>query len=1625
VDASGWPLSRERAAQTRKRIAKIALGLNRAPSGRRADLDRIRRVVAGASSVEATAEASSLAGGLLDLDASLADATAGVGLGSAEALGPELDSLTTEPAEGPTALPGIEAPYGYDVAIRSVPFRTSTIPLATPEFAAGRYVERTIGPVRDASGRDVWIDILLRTKLVGLIRGVGGEPFLLFPVKAVIAGGSNYTLAAGTVWIKSTLLAPAASAGAYCGIRISGGRLRLIEPATVGGGNLVIGPGTTATLDIDTDQPAATGGAGTPGADGHNAKAEVPKHARFVFGPSGGQLTRADKAAMAAFGTDLELTRRIAPGRVEPLVNRVVLPFALDRPTFAVSSVKSKLFSGAGEAPSVDGGWALAMTIAAPSALGEAAGAGGLLAELAAGIEVSWRGAAGQPIPLTRTVVLAEPGRVAVAAERGSAPGTTQLLRLWNESGEPADSSQVQLTFPKGELVRLFSEAGLVDAVVVESDLNATVDRPLSVDGRRVPLRSEQALVALWQLAGGFGALILANVTPKPSMSGRGLVRSIALTNGLIHVSGPSLLLIAGTWPDPEQIAKGVSFILFGVRRIIPSLRDPYATNLPPPITIGRRVEGAGTLTALLIAGTSWPEPSSPTMALMLAPAPFQNAFGSAAVGAVGSTSQPMPAPAPNQPASPPATEGQPLMALAMAVSVAAEMQAQDAKAEVGLRQEFESVAGNAREHLVLVDVSSNVDQFGVGFGIARGDDEHSIVGLPTVLPIAIDGLDLSTLARNLRVVLLPQFQWEPVVNIPNPLLDPYPSVVASPDDGGPTVLGTNSVTLVPFAPKRLADVMLDEYRGGPEGHALGAKFTLPFGMKAAAHFQPFDGQVQKWATVKYNRPVTDDQRYVGGLQIAAYALPDTAPGTESPSFPGATWQTRNLVSPATGMPLGLSVLRESVAKAGAEEDFNNEMGPGGSLPRVPVTRIDFSGYGASLYSSWANPNAVATTSQVRFDVIVGRTAYEVVQIASVLYPWAVQVVRTITLERRKEGAVFRFDSGWVAKSPGLYDYPDPDTNFSIPTEWTQIRSHPGVVRGAYNVRRIRETGRIVTREYPSLSVPVKVELLEVKYDADFDIDGVVQGAGAGGLVTSRDQVGFVQRSPDGYPMMPEHLAEIMNAEGAFGGPVDCVIDVGASGQLLTVKRVDVAPAPQPVAGNPQFAAAARGAVALPSDGQWSIARHDLSAAEPEPVDAQSGAPLIRKGLAPGGPGPADWYRLADPGDLLRENSPTADFGLVQGGDAHRVFFPRPRIKDGDTRWSSTQKPVLAEPYTLSTGVGNFPPLDQCLLGAGPWGLDIGGDGRFTLLPAPTMQFDDPLSGAERLLIDGGAFKVRMKYEQPAAFKLDPSDPTSWGVSGGSSLTTMDLGPFENLIGVRHGFASEAGKAPGFVDPEMIYPPELDPVVEILEFLATLLGIENVLAVEGFKGSFKFKATLTLPIENPNAADRYIDLGAMEVKGKLSAGVASAPAWSGFIKVDLGAKVPVIPPIMGGGEVAVELEGSELIEQKVTIEVKWSASIGKSLGPIEVKGSFIFGIQVIAESTGAWQIGLLVAISASADIWIAKITIKVELLAAIKVLGDGTKEALGQAKFAAEIEVAWFLTVSVEYSLEYKGEVSV
>lgn len=98
-------------------------------------------------------------------------------------------------------------------------------------------------------------------------------------------------------------------------------------------------------------------------------------------------------------------------------------------------------------------------------------------------------------------------------------------------------------------------------------------------------------------------------------------------------------------------------------------------------------------------------------------------------------------------------------------------------------------------------------------------------------------------------------------------------------------------------------------------------------------------------------------------------------------------------------------------------------------------------------------PDQIGIT-KVALEAMVGRAAREVVQVRSVMAPYAVRVVRTITIERSNSGAVLRTDSGWQAVTDGSYDFPANTTH--------PIVTHPGVVTTATNVKNIRDLGSLV-----------------------------------------------------------------------------------------------------------------------------------------------------------------------------------------------------------------------------------------------------------------------------------------------------------------------------------------------------------------------------------------------------------------------------------------------------------------------------------------------------------------------------------------------------------------------------------
>lgn len=465
-------------------------------------------------------------------------------------------------------------------------------------------------------------------------------------------------------------------------------------------------------------------------------------------------------------------------------------------------------------------------------------------------------------------------------------------------------------------------------------------------------------------------------------------------------------------------------------------------------------------------------------------------------------------------------------------------------------------------------------------------------------LVLSLEGLDLVAPCLDLRVFTPPAVQWEPVVTIPNPNVAAFPSPVGFLDDGAPTLLGASDVTLVPVEPAPLLDKVVSAYDGGEAAAAL---FTLPFGMMAVAtlpkrpatpspilFFRPGLTPVE---------PAFTAQNMAGGRQISLTASVQLLElGARSPSLPGATVQLRNVVDGSL-TPQNLSVLGPEV-----DTIFNTEFNPGAPTALVPVTRIDFSGYGASSFSAWTDPSAnVPAVVQVRFNMMVGRASHEVVQVNSILYPWGAIVVRTITIDRQDNAEVFRYDSGWVAATPGTFG------------NMAGITVHPGAVHGAFNIREIRDT----TQAYKNAGDTV--EMTAVHFDADIQIDGVVTGA-RNGLVPSRGQLAFVQEKPIGAPVGPADLATLIQSQDALGGPLDCVIALAGTTQTM---RVEVGNAPHGPAA--EFAVAARGSLTLPAEGSWSVLARTDGVSEPTPIDADLGLTLIRQGAAGAPPANTPW----------------------------------------------------------------------------------------------------------------------------------------------------------------------------------------------------------------------------------------------------------------------------------------------------------------------------------------------------------------------------------------------------------------
>lgn len=654
------------------------------------------------------------------------------------------------------------------------------------------------------------------------------------------------------------------------------------------------------------------------------------------------------------------------------------------------------------------------------------------------------------------------------------------------------------------------------------------------------------------------------------------------------------------------------------------------------------------------------------------------------------------------------------------------------------------------RDLFALLDVSTNADLFGISFdllvrrdfrvsGSTNADGEF----ISSFYPVQVEGMDVVSAGGNVKAFTVPQISWEPVFNLTAPPNnnsgDPAAGINYYPNDGGPTHILNNSLDKVILAPLPVTGFLLNK-RNTDQNFRAYSFFTLPFGMKSVALIS------ENYVYNNVNRDggdlnavdVSFEDDMHSGLQLKMEAGVPLREG-DSKMFMGTTVQINNILD-LTGNHTGASTLGSSVTTI-----FNNEFffdpNYGFELFKqrgVPVTRMDLSGYGASMFSNWLNTNAaVAETSQAKFDVFVGRCAHEIIQVKSIMYPWAIKVVRTITLFRVSSGYVYRHDSGWRAESDGKFDFryfvyePNPDFPGGPPDNpepqliaierFAELDIHPGLVKALYNVSNIIETDEVepfnqtvtfdssVDEEGVEINTPMNygIELQPVYFDADIDVEGAISGMaskptsdGEKKVVASKRILGFVQLGPKGFPLNKAALKLLVSRQGTIGGPIDCEIDVADSSQKMRLSHFDFNNSFTTNGIDPAFCVAGRGNVLLPKDGSWSMVRHESANGDVSPVPEDLDLPVIRQGkVVKDGPKvridtPAEnvLTRLAEPVELLRQPvNNTVNYGFLQNTDTQKALFLTPSFKKGTKKLLSKTPPLFVDAFRIVNSKGIFP----------------------------------------------------------------------------------------------------------------------------------------------------------------------------------------------------------------------------------------------------------------------------------------------------------------------------------------------
>lgn len=1266
----------------------------------------------------------------------------------------------------------------YRLFVREVPVRSTLLQGSSPSWASGAAAERSFGPFANADGRQFWFDFFRIEKLVALyVQGVP-EPALLFKIRTGFQfidllrplsanAATSYTLNAGSIWINSRLLAPNTPAAFFTGLTIRGGNIALGTEPVVVDGRLTISPATSVRVQLQLQQQAVNNAdpASAYGKDARAAEITLPAEFAFHFGSGIQALDTVGRASWRVYGhvASFEWPQQQTTN-YEPSLNRVLIPMAASTPSFGVTENQSSFHTLRGETKIAASFWALpaaTIDVAHPT---PAEGIGALALRGDKGLTTNWTALKGGPLKLAAPYVMAAPGSITISDASAGNPLSHQDFKLWTDQSN-RHGTTARFQYLAGTRFLFNTAAQGVELISTVGNADVRADRPVTAKGEPLEIRSKNSLLIIAattqaRLVQLFDDNMLVDnldvaMTAPPARS-----LSLVLRNALFKTTEVNGCLLLGTLAeDFVRVERASLFLTLGLQAYLPTLPDPYAANIDQ---LKFQFRGNSERTSLAV--------NQPTVWMLLVSrvqwepiAEFEDKVDVSFHFA----------PLPGQPAW---TETEPAKDLDFAALAGADPDAGVTAQSRSTLNSFarlkrppidygaiwdRAVAGLQQHHFSLLDVSTNADLFGVSFGtFSTGRMALLTTLLPapsTGFPLQVKGMDVVGRGMNVRAFTVPQISWEPVINltpprdpsVPSNPLDPSPSSIADPpfgpnyypDDGGPARLINNSADHVALAPIPLTDFLVQNY-SEKENFAALSLCTLPFGMRALALLQaryPYGGSSRPGADLRFNAK-TWASGVTGARQLRVDGGAPLREG-ESDMFMGSTIQVNNILD-LFGAKTGTSTLGESVT-----DIFNNEffLGPPIQLIRqrgVPLSRMDLSGYGASIFSNWLNPKAaLAETSQAKFDVFVGRCAHEIIQVKSIVYPYAIKVVRTITLLRANSAYCYRFDTGWRAESDGRFDFtyyvyqeevkPNGEKILVPKARDANYPIHPGIVRGVFGVTNIREISEVQpfigSMQFPAsqpivdengLEIPndnrtFPYNLQPVYFDANVEIENPTSGfvtdeLSGRKLVSSRRILGFVQIAPRGIPLSVDAFnALLLRQAGSIGGPLDCVVDIAGSGQQMRLSRFDVSTSFMQDGVAPAFAGTARGSVLLPKDGSWSMVKHEFGTGQVSPAPQDLSAPLIRIGrvvkgadgiLALNPPPAGQLLRIANPTELLRNpTTNTINYGFLQTTETQKALFLTPSFQKNVHALLSKTPPLFADAFRIVSSKAIFPNVGNAL----------------------------------------------------------------------------------------------------------------------------------------------------------------------------------------------------------------------------------------------------------------------------------------------------------------------------------------